>query len=315
MDFAQFKEKYQEKKVREYPHKMTPTPLVSVMVQTYQHKEFIEECLDSILKQETDFPFEILLGEDSSTDGTREICISYAEKYPEKIRLFLHHSDNKIRVMDFPTGNFNSLYSFYKARGEYIAFCEGDDYWTDPFKLQKQVDFLKENFGFVLSYHRFKELLTDFAKGEAPNLLEQPAKDLEKKELTQLLFHPLLSTICFKNSFKGDLPEEMLQVLNVDSFLISLLGNYGKGKFLKEVMPSIYRRHSSGSWTSKNGDLRLLLKLNTLQKLENYYLRLKRPQLASFFHLRVKQYYRSLCRFYFVNGKIKSSLKYLPRAI
>ncbi len=315
MDFSQFKEKYQHKEVIEVPHKVNTTPLVSVMVQTYQHANYLKDCLEGILKQKTSFPFEILLGEDDSTDGTRQICLDYAERYPEKIRLFLHHPDNKIQVMGITTGNFNALYNFYSARGKYIAFCEGDDCWTDPFKLQKQVDFLEDNPEFVLSYHRFQELVTDSTKGEAPNLLEQPAKDLEKEELTQLLYHPLLSTICFKNSFNGDLPEEMLQVLNVDSFLISLMGNFGKGKFLEEIRPSIYRRHASGSWTSKNGDLRLLLKLNTLQKLENYYLRIKRPQVASFFHLRVKQYHRSLCRFYFVNGKLKSSIKYLPKAI
>ena len=74
----------------------------------------------------------------------REICIEYAQKYPEKIRLFLHHPSNKIKVLDIITGNFNGFYNFYNTRGNYIAFCEGDDYWTDPLKLQKQVDYLKK---------------------------------------------------------------------------------------------------------------------------------------------------------------------------
>ncbi|MFW6272217.1 MAG: glycosyltransferase [bacterium] len=101
--------------------------------------------MDGILMQKTEFPFEILLGEDASTDGTREICIEYADKYPDKIRLFLHNRENVIYINGNPTGRFNLLYNLSSARGKYIAICEGDDYWTDPYKLQKQVDFLEEN--------------------------------------------------------------------------------------------------------------------------------------------------------------------------
>ena len=152
MDFSQFRRKYEKQRVVHFPHNTSPHPVVSVMVQTYQHKDFIRACLDSILNQKTDFPFEILLGEDSSTDGTREICIDYAQKYPEKIKLFLHHPENKIKVLDITTGNFNALYNFFTVKGDYIAFCEGDDFWTDTLNLQKQVDSLKFNAEFIFTY-------------------------------------------------------------------------------------------------------------------------------------------------------------------
>src|SRR5690606_4409195 len=113
-------------------------PVVSVCVQTYQHAPYIRECLDSILMQKTDFPFEILLGEDESSDGTREICIEYAEKFPDKIKLFLHRRENNIQIFGYPTGRFNFLTNLYSSNGKYIAICEGDDYWTDSDKLQKQ---------------------------------------------------------------------------------------------------------------------------------------------------------------------------------
>src|SRR5690606_25596514 len=106
---------------------------------------YIRECLDSILMQKTDFPFEILLGEDASTDGTREISIEYADKYPDKIRLFLHHRENNIEILGTPTGRFNSLYNLFSARGTFIALCEGDDFWTDEKKLQKQYEFMVTN--------------------------------------------------------------------------------------------------------------------------------------------------------------------------
>lgn len=119
-------------------------PLVSVTVATYQHAHFIKECLDGILMQKTDFYFEVILGEDGSTDGTQEICKEYAEKYPDKIRLFIR--DRKLSQFinqDGSTSRFNAIWNRMSARGKYIAWCEGDDYWTDPLKLQKQVDFLE----------------------------------------------------------------------------------------------------------------------------------------------------------------------------
>jgi len=121
-------------------------PFVSVHVITYQHAKYIAKCLDGILMQKTDFPFEIVIGEDESTDGTREICINYAKKYRDKIRLFLR--DRKQSVITSSTGNkiyLNGILTLRSCNGKYIALCEGDDYWTDPLKLQKQMDFLNIN--------------------------------------------------------------------------------------------------------------------------------------------------------------------------
>lgn len=120
-------------------------PLVSVCIVTFQHVNYIRDCLDGVLMQKTNFDFEILLGEDSSTDGTKEICEEYAHKYPEKIKLFLHKRESNIIINGNPTGRFNFINNLQNAQGKYIALCEGDDYWADPFKIQKQVDFLEIN--------------------------------------------------------------------------------------------------------------------------------------------------------------------------
>jgi cellulose synthase/poly-beta-1,6-N-acetylglucosamine synthase-like glycosyltransferase len=109
MDFREFKEKYQKKEVEEISFSPPVEPVVSVLVQTYQQKDFIKECLDSILMQETTFEYEILVGDDGSTDGTREICQQYAENYPGKIRLFLHHRENQIQVLGEATFQFQCL--------------------------------------------------------------------------------------------------------------------------------------------------------------------------------------------------------------
>src|SRR5258705_2008369 len=103
------------------------SPLVSVCVTTYQHAVFIAECLDGILAQETPFPIEILVGEDLSSDGTRDLCIAYADKNPGRIRLFLNDRSGIISIDGRPTGRANILNLLGQARGEFIAICEGDD--------------------------------------------------------------------------------------------------------------------------------------------------------------------------------------------
>jgi glycosyltransferase involved in cell wall biosynthesis len=122
-------------------------PLVSVTTTTYQHVNFIEDCIKGVLMQKTTFPIEFIIGEDGSTDGTREICERYAKQHPNKIRLFIR--DRKISQLHDKKGklitHFNSRFTKMSARGKYIAICEGDDYWTDPLKLQKQVEFLENN--------------------------------------------------------------------------------------------------------------------------------------------------------------------------
>ena len=132
-------------KVQIYPTKVKESTLVSVCVQTYKHENYIKQCLDGILMQKTNFEFEILLGEDDSPDRTREICIEYADKYPNKIRLFLHDRSNVIYINGNATGRYNFIYNLTNAKSKYIALCPGDDYWTDPLKLKKQVNFLEKN--------------------------------------------------------------------------------------------------------------------------------------------------------------------------
>lgn len=129
-------------------------PLVSVTVATYQHVNYIKDCLNGILMQKTDFSYEIVLGEDGSSDGTQEICKEYAEKYPDKIRLFIRDRNlSQFVNEDGSTSRFNGLWNRMSARGKYIAWCEGDDYWIDPLKLQKQVDFLETHSDYTMCFH------------------------------------------------------------------------------------------------------------------------------------------------------------------
>ena len=112
------------------------TPLVSIVVATYNQAEFIRKTLDSLLEQKCNFEYEILIGEDCSTDNTRQICIEYQKKHPNKIKLFLPFKNLQGR---------NGTFLRNQARGEFVAICEGDDYWIDIEKLQIQADILIGN--------------------------------------------------------------------------------------------------------------------------------------------------------------------------
>lgn len=112
-------------------------PLVSVILLTFDHQDFIAQCLDSVLAQKTDFDFEILIGEDHSSDHTAKICQDYAENHPERIKLLKR--DHNLGLPE------NLIQTIAEAKGTYLAFQEGDDYWTNPLKLQHQVDILKKD--------------------------------------------------------------------------------------------------------------------------------------------------------------------------
>ena len=119
------------------PEKLCKHPVVSVQMITYNHEPYIRQAIEGVMMQKTDFEFELIIGEDCSQDKTREICFEYQKKYPDKIRvLWWHENVSKLG------GNGRRCRA--RCRGEFIAFCEGDDYWIDPQKLQKQVDVMRK---------------------------------------------------------------------------------------------------------------------------------------------------------------------------
>ena len=143
--FDIFRTKYVKEDVKELPNNVPDSPLVTIIVLAYNQVDYIRECLEGLLMQETSFKYEIVIGEDDSNDGTREICIDYAGRYSDRVRLLMHSRENNIMVCDSPTGNFNFLYNLFNSNGQYIAMCEGDDAWTDPHKLEKQVSLLESD--------------------------------------------------------------------------------------------------------------------------------------------------------------------------
>lgn len=249
MNYKEFLNKFQKKEVIVHQDIAEHQPMVSVCVQTYQHGNYIKECLDGILMQQTTFTFEILLGEDASTDGTREICLEYAQKHPDKIRLFLHHRENNIAINGTPTGRFNFLYNLYNARGNYIALCEGDDYWTDPLKLQKQVDFLEGNEGYTICWTNYK--IDEMGTLKNPHWVEGFFK-VSYKDIDFNNFGTPYCTYTLTCMFKSSL----IKAVNIDNFkffkdntLYTLCLQKGKGAVLN-FFGGVYRIHNTSIYST-----------------------------------------------------------------
>lgn len=142
-------------------------PIVSVHMMAYKHEPYIRQAIEGVMKQQTDFEFELVLSEDCSPDKTREICFEYQKKYPDKIRVLWWHEN----VTAF---GGNGRRTSAHCRGEFITFCEGDDYWTDPLKLQKQVDIMRKHPDVGLCFCNSEILLQNtgekrmWAEGEKP---------------------------------------------------------------------------------------------------------------------------------------------------
>ncbi len=140
-------------------------PLVSVAVGTFNHEPYIRQCLDSVLMQQVSFDYEVVLWEDNSVDQTREIVLDYQQHHPDKIRLRLARENLYSQGIKLGTRDY--------YRGKYIAMLEGDDCWTDPLKLQKQVDFLKANPDCSLCFHATEPV---FEQHPEKNFVHRPMK-------------------------------------------------------------------------------------------------------------------------------------------
>jgi len=245
-------------------------PLASISCMTYNHVSFVRQCLESLLMQKTNFPFEILIHDDASTDGTKEIVEEYVSRYPDLIFPIFQKENQYSKGVRGIMSRFN----YPRCRGRYIAICEGDDYWTDPLKLQKHVDFLEAHDEYILTYHDFR--IVD----DQGNIIDEnplPAahkKDASRKDLILGNRLTMTLTLCFRNVIK-DFPLEKYKVTNGDTFLISMLGNYGKGKWMgDEIEKACYRSHSGGVWSMLGNKAKIPAQINTYYWLYRYYLRL-----------------------------------------
>ena len=287
---------------------MITKPLVTVSITTFNLEKYIRQTIESCLNQETDFEYNIVISDDGSTDSTTSIIESFINKYPNKINLI--KSDHIGKMPNF-------IRSLKAANGKYIALCDGDDYWTDSLKLQKQVDFLEKNLDFSACYTN--SLVLDEVTGDqkiAKNRLWDVATTHELLDHND--FNPdgiamspgHTSTFMFRNFLIDKYPEWMYGDIMTDFPLYMIVSTFGKAKFLNEIT-SVYRHHPQGISTlnysfEKNNKMRIHVLKCVNEYLEFKY-RKKINYIISRHYVKLFKYYLSKKKYFtalFVSMKI-----------
>ena len=219
--------------------------LVSIICNAYNHEPYIADAIDSFLMQKTNFTYEVLIHDDASTDKTADIIRIYEKKYPSIIKP-IYQKENQ-----YSQGIKVGLLNIKRARGKYVAFCEGDDYWTDPYKLQKQIDFMENNTKYSLCVHAATKIDAVTNKRIKDVRPSRFSKDFSTEEViffggglfatSSMLFRRKNSMVrpdFYNNSPVGDYPL---------TIFLSLIGNV---YYIDEFM-STYRYAVPGSWTDR----------------------------------------------------------------
>lgn len=251
-------------------------PAVSICCVAYNHEKYIETALKSFLMQETNFPFEIIVGEDCSSDDTFNIISRYREKYPNLIKVISNKNNvgmhkNFFRVFD-------------AAKGEYIAICEGDDSWADKEKLQKQKDFMDSDEEYVVCYGA-ADIFDEYG-GEKGRKFASSYRDSSREDLIYAKVTILTMTSFVRARYLRELPREMDKVLNLDRFIFSYLGQFGKGKFISGIRPSVYNIHAGGIWSLLDKNKKEESAMVTYYWMANYYDRAGSKAASLYFYLK-----------------------------
>ncbi len=191
---------------------------VSIFMLAYNQEKYIAQAIEGVLNQETSFPLELVIGEDHSIDSTRDICKSYADKYPNKIKLHLNESNLGLGA--------NYIKTYRQCTGKYVAICDGDDYWTDPLKLQKQVDFMESHQDFGIIFTNNHNIYPD-----------------GKKEIRPIINIP------YESSF------EQLVFSNYITSVTALFRNKPLSKGMKDLIRKLpYGDWPTYLWVTRDGD-------------------------------------------------------------
>ena len=248
------------------------TPLVSVLTLAYNHAPYIRECLDGILMQKTNFAFELLIHDDASTDGTADIIREYEAKYPDIIKP-IYQTENQ-----YSKGVKVSLtYLYPRAKGKYIAMCEGDDYWTDPLKLQKQVDFMEANEDIPCCFHRVDILRQNenkFEKGSLPKFIKEDdiceGKFFTNEDRLEKWFAYILA-IMFRSKYIDYLTKNSKKYKFTfnDNHIIYYLMKDSKAYYFKDSM-AIYRINDGGVFGNRDSFYKAHFSYNLIKEIYSY---------------------------------------------
>lgn len=220
---------------------------VSVSCITYNHEKYIEQAIKSFLMQKTDFKYEILIHDDASTDSTADIIKKYQQMYPDIIKPVLQSENQYSRGVT----QMSYTYNVKRAKGKYIALCDGDDYWTDKYKLQKQVDYMESDSECTLCTHSVKRVSTESGNDVGVIRPSDINRELDIREF--ILGGGMFigtNSILFPKKIINDPPKWLFDTHAGDYPLQIFLANQGNAYYIDETM-SAYRVNVQGSWTNR----------------------------------------------------------------
>lgn len=256
-------------------------PLLSIVCATYNHVDFIRDCIEGFLKQETTFPVEILIHDDASTDGTADIVRDYQRKHPRLIKAVFQEENQYSRGVKV-------LRTFIRPlmQGRYIASCEGDDYWVDPRKLEIQVSFLEEHPEYVASGHDAMIVDEQGQILQASKLPSAHKRDYTGPEIMKGKAWILTMSRVKRASASEDFVPESMHVLNGDTFSTAIMGRFGASKYHAEIQPAVYRKHRGGVWSELSATDKQEAKANTRYWLYCFFKRIGKNEIARTWRIR-----------------------------
>jgi glycosyltransferase involved in cell wall biosynthesis len=260
---------------------------LSVLIMTYNHAKFIAKAIDSALMQETSFNYEIIISEDCSTDGTREIVKEYKRKFPDRIRVLL--SEKNLH------SNAVVARGIHDARGEYIALLDGDDYWLSPDKLQKQADFLDHHMDCSMCFHNAKAF-NEENKEDEWNWTSPDQKEFSTLEdLWRGNFIATCSTM-FRNNLFEKIPQWYDSFFPITDWpLYILIAEHGKIGYVNEVLGA-YRLHAGGLYSPYSVKQKLKKTLDFYRRINQYlnykYNKVIKTAISIYFYEWTEEYYK-----------------------
>lgn len=279
-------------------------PKVSICMVAYNQEPYIRQAVESVLMQETAFEYELVIGEDCSIDRTRSILKRYQAKFPERIRLLLNEQNVGA------TRNFET--ALKACKGQYIALLEGDDYWTSPFKLQKQVDFLDSHPDYAVCHHSAQ--LVD-RSGKLRMILPIPKFKKNTSTLLDLIVNDSFMATCstmFRAKLFDYFPDVFFASRDICDWCLNVLNaQHGLIGYLDEVM-SVYRSGSSDfAWTSK----RLSYIYEEAIKINEAFNAYFDFQYEPIFRAKLARYYYIIAMDYLRQGEFDKALKVMCQSV
>lgn len=240
---------------------MKNRPKVSVCMIAYNVDRFIDKAIEGVLMQNVDFEIELIISNDNSPDKTENVVLEFIENHPKGNLI-------KYKKLEKNIGStLNYLWVLENSRGNFISICDSDDFWSDPEKLQKQVDFLENHPEFIASFHN-RYTCDEFENIISMSITEEEKSNWGFDDLILKMPEIPSASVVFRKREDFNLPKEFEKVVvNGDTFLWAYLLQFGNFYYDPTVLPSYYRQHSNGLWSSKNSLKKATLSNNTYKLL------------------------------------------------